>query len=313
MKKTLIAMAAVAAVSAASAQVTVYGKADVGIRSTSGVAVGTVVASGVYESSRLGFKGTTDLGSGITGSFQLEGGANLVEGTFGGFNRVASVGVSGAFGAVTVGRQWSLYDGAIYSMDAMEYNGFTSTNALWNDDTGNTGGGNVAGSIQYATPSMGGFSAQIIAAPNNTSVAGYGNYTGYGLTYSKAPLNVVLATQSYDTSATTSSKSVAIAGSYDLGAVVLYAGNTTTAITNGRQSNGSTFGIKLPMGQSYVTVGAATNKDTTAGVDLNTTAYAAQYIYNWNKQALIYVGYNSFSQGNRSAVNTSGAGVRYNF
>lgn len=309
MKKTLIALAAVAVVSAASAQVTVYGKADVGIKNSGA----TTVASSVYETSRLGFKGTTDLGSGLKGSFQLEGAIDLVAGSISGFNRVATVGVSGAFGTVTVGRQWSLYDGVIYYMDAMEYNGFTSTNAIYNDDLGNTGLGNVAGSIQYATPSMGGFSAQIIAAPNNTTVAGYGNYTGYGLMYAQGPLNVVLATQSYETSATTTSKSVGIAGSYDLGAVVLYAGNTTTAITNGRQSNGSTFGVKLPMGQSYVTVGAATNKDTTDGVDLNTTAYAAQYIYNWNKQAVIYVGYNSKTAGSAAAVNTSGAGVRYNF
>ena len=49
MKKTLIALAAIAAVGAASAQVTVYGKLDVGVSNTS--AGGTVVGVNQWENS----------------------------------------------------------------------------------------------------------------------------------------------------------------------------------------------------------------------------------------------------------------------
>ncbi|MBB1075903.1 porin [Rhodoferax sp. 4810] len=54
--------------------VTLYGLADVGITSTSGLAAGRVtqVASGIMEGSRWGIKGTEDLGGGYKAIFTLE-------------------------------------------------------------------------------------------------------------------------------------------------------------------------------------------------------------------------------------------------
>jgi len=54
--------------------VTLYGLADVGITSTSGLAAGRVtqVASGIMEGSRWGMKGTEDLGGGYKAIFTLE-------------------------------------------------------------------------------------------------------------------------------------------------------------------------------------------------------------------------------------------------
>ncbi|OQW87208.1 MAG: hypothetical protein BWK72_14570 [Rhodoferax ferrireducens] len=54
--------------------VTLYGLADIGITSTSGLAAGRVtqVASGIMEGSRWGIKGTEDLGGGYKAIFTLE-------------------------------------------------------------------------------------------------------------------------------------------------------------------------------------------------------------------------------------------------
>jgi predicted porin len=73
MKKTLIAIAAIAAMGAASAQVTAYGKLDAGIFNTA--AGGTVVGLSGYETSRFGIKGEQKMG-GLTLSGQLEGKVN---------------------------------------------------------------------------------------------------------------------------------------------------------------------------------------------------------------------------------------------
>jgi predicted porin len=53
---------------------TLYGLADVGITSVSGLKAGTVtqVASGIMEGSRWGIKGTEDLGGGYKAIFTLE-------------------------------------------------------------------------------------------------------------------------------------------------------------------------------------------------------------------------------------------------
>ena len=78
MQKTLIALALLAAAGAASAQssVTVYGKIDLGLVIDSGASAGKSVrlSSGVTGGSRLGFKGSEDLGDGYKAAFQLETG-----------------------------------------------------------------------------------------------------------------------------------------------------------------------------------------------------------------------------------------------
>src|SRR4030095_9097556 len=84
MKKTLVAMAALAVASAASAQssVTLFGVVDVGFsgyeNESKDIFGGTVkvkqtkLSSNGYTSSRLGFRGTEDLGGGLAASFWLE-------------------------------------------------------------------------------------------------------------------------------------------------------------------------------------------------------------------------------------------------
>jgi predicted porin len=79
MKKTLIALAALAAAGAASAQssVTLFGIVDANVSRyvVGGMPYGnnTVLSNSGYNSSRLGFRGTEDLGGGLSASFWLEG------------------------------------------------------------------------------------------------------------------------------------------------------------------------------------------------------------------------------------------------
>jgi predicted porin len=90
MKKLLIATAAMAVVAGAQAQssVTVYGIVDVsyganqvkaGPSSASSIKT-TGVADSANASSRIGFKGTEDLGGGLSAGFTLESGLNIVGG-----------------------------------------------------------------------------------------------------------------------------------------------------------------------------------------------------------------------------------------
>jgi predicted porin len=81
MKKSLIALAAMAAAGVASAQssVTLFGILDVGYSHLSATGAGSVnvLRSDNYNSSRLGFRGTEDLGGGMSASFWLEAGMNV--------------------------------------------------------------------------------------------------------------------------------------------------------------------------------------------------------------------------------------------
>ncbi len=85
MKKTLVALAALAATSAfAQSTVTIYGNLDQGVyRSTDSGTATTKIASNVNSTSVLGFRGTEDLGGGLSAGFHLLSELSLPEGQVG--------------------------------------------------------------------------------------------------------------------------------------------------------------------------------------------------------------------------------------
>ena len=100
----------------AQSNVTVYGIADAGLAYTSNQKgnSNTYVRSGSKDGSRLGFKGTEDLGGGTSVLFQLEAGYNIDDGAAAQsgslFNRAAFIGLADKrYGTVTLGRQYSPY------------------------------------------------------------------------------------------------------------------------------------------------------------------------------------------------------------
>ncbi len=117
LKHSLIAVAALAAVSAANAQsnVTLYGRVDLGYQYTNKInAAGDNLSelfNGGIAPSIWGLRGTEDLGNGLSAFFNLESHFHADNGQLEGagrlFRRQANVGVKGGFGAVALGRQYS--------------------------------------------------------------------------------------------------------------------------------------------------------------------------------------------------------------
>jgi predicted porin len=134
MKKSLIALAVMAAAGAASAQssVTLFGIVDATFNHASAdnaagrVHINRLTNSG-YNSSRLGFRGTEDLGGGMAASFWLEAGFNNDDGTGAAtnvnnqpsgagtapvgtqgltFNRRSTVSLSSGWGELRLGRDY---------------------------------------------------------------------------------------------------------------------------------------------------------------------------------------------------------------
>ena len=208
MKKTLIALAALAATGAfAQSTVSIYGTVDAAYTNyaTEGVSV-SGLGSSQLGSSKLGFMGTEDLGNGLKANFKLEGGLandsgngaasntnNQVSGrglvpntsfatntttttgnptalSAGGtqglvFQRYAYVGLSGGFGEVRLGRDYTgTFLGVIAATDPFGTNGpASSSNMTLNlgvvgKQQTTTGASNMIG---YTTPSLGGVSANL--------------------------------------------------------------------------------------------------------------------------------------------------------
>ena len=256
MKKTLVALAALATVGAAFAQstVTLYGKIDwtiqnatqktSGIGSTTGGNVGMQVNSAGLSGSRWGMKGSEDLGGGMKAIFDLQSGFAIDTGASaqGGllFGRQAYAGLSGGFGTVTVGRQYSPIDTVWGTYDAQGYTSNSAMNYAWNGGFGGltTAGatttaaavngtptasrgihaepGRINNSILYATPALGGFQAQFMYAPgeNKNPVAATAQsasrYVGFLVGYANGPLGVHLGYE--DIKSTTAAAAAVPAG-----------------------------------------------------------------------------------------------------
>ncbi|WP_198088408.1 porin [Variovorax sp. E3] len=134
MHKNLVALSVAAIATSATAQssVTLFGVVDVAVSSynvkstwynntanpfllppasspTSITRSQTALSQGGYGTSRLGFRGTEDLGGGLAASFWLEGQVNPDDGSRGltNFNRRSTVSLSGPFGEVRLGRDYT--------------------------------------------------------------------------------------------------------------------------------------------------------------------------------------------------------------
>ncbi|MDR7332157.1 porin [Roseateles asaccharophilus] len=120
MKKTLALTALALAAGATQAQtnVTIYGILDAAVEHLSGVGANSDSIkrmpglTGGISPSRLGFRGTEDLGDGLKAVFTLEQGLGVDSGTLnqGGraWGRQVFVGLQGAWGTVSFGRQYSM-------------------------------------------------------------------------------------------------------------------------------------------------------------------------------------------------------------
>jgi len=210
MKKSLIALAVLAASGAAMAQssVTLYGIADVWVGNVS-VDDGTtdtsrtLMHSGGVSTSRWGMKGSEDLGGGLKANFQLESSINMDDGTTGsGFNRQAWVGFSGNFGDVRFGRVSSPFD-----------NVQAASTALWDSDlspVNNPGGGvfrtasgfiaKPTNTIYYKTPSFSGFGGEVSYSLDEDNEDGVFQpteiaITSLSLTYAAGPFAAQFAYQ----------------------------------------------------------------------------------------------------------------------
>ena len=204
MKKSLIALAVLAASGAAMAQssVTLYGVVDTGVSYFKGDdSVYGLTKTGGNTNSRLGFRGVEDLGNGLKATFNLEGGMNVDDGTgylgAGGaddtgfqFRRTSTVGLAGNFGEVRFGRMLTSSYLAVSRYDAFGDTGAGASLAWNGSQTGYAP--RAENAISYTSPSFNGFKFGGEYGFGEQQKAREGRYLGLGATYDNGPLSLGL-------------------------------------------------------------------------------------------------------------------------
>lgn len=262
MKKTLAAVAVLGAFagSALAADVQLYGIVDEGLAYShvdlDGAADATdkfSMNSGMQSGSRFGFKGTEDLGNGLTVGFVLENGFTADDGADNStlFDREASLFIEGGFGKLAMGKIGSINCGTSSWAQIGVLSAFGTSNwGGYSNQIGSTAstGGVMDNTIAYQSPTFAGFTvfAQYSMGDDGDTegVSGSENessldrYYAIGAKYANGPLTAYFAVDSVnyrswykDASAgaasahdTDDSLTVTLGGNYDFDVVQVFFG-----------------------------------------------------------------------------------------
>ncbi len=313
MKKSLIALAVLAASGAVMAQssVTLYGVADAGIgkieyKSPTGndasdkteFISGSTMNNGT---SRLGVRGVEDLGSGLKAGFQFESQLDLDNGAAASkfWARQANLWLGGNWGTFKMGRQFtpSYLAGSTYELTGAANYSVLSNTYNW------AGIGSRADSaFAYVTPNFGGFSAAL-AYVTKTDLGADKAAWDLGLMYKNGPIAAGLSANKFSTSKTNYQAGAKYNfGNFALAASYTQASNTSKAVRRGFGIGGSaSFGaFTATLDLTRDTKNEWTGKKYTNGV--------AELKYALSKRTFVYGAFLRMDD-----TNNYGIGVRHNF
>jgi predicted porin len=343
MKKHLIAAAVAGAfaVPAMAQTVTVFGVADVGYRTAEWTNAGVKraeasgIADGAIAGNRFGFRGTEDLGGGLKANFHIEHGISLVSnaltdqrqgnsnlpvaagssdsGRTAAVNRQSWVGLSGGFGEVRLGYQYTdLYEVSTlsgFNLGSEGTHGADTAHTMG----GTNHGGTRANGVVYMSPVMNGLqvAVQYGAAGDQFKYSAAGGTTaGYDVTrtsvrikYQAGPLHAQLAQTNVSTKASAAGSTAfstaavkteltQLGASYNLGFATVagtYAMGDPTKGTN--ENTGYQIGVRVPVGGiNLIATTGAYEVETTAtkakATDVSQTQIGAQYPL--SKRTMVY-------------------------
>ncbi|MES2184895.1 MAG: porin [Pseudomonadota bacterium] len=320
MKRILVA-AGVALVSLSAfsqSSVTLFGIVDVGVGRVGATGAGHtngMLAGNVP--SRLGFRGTEDLGGGLAASFWLEGELMADTGNANGFNflRRSTVSLSGPFGEVRAGRDFAMSYLNNISFDSTGQRGFDSIEFFGPTVGSMTSAGAAfsyvrnSNAIAYFLPaSLGGVygGAQYALGENNSNTATtattskkQGNYAGGRLGYAAGKLDIAVGQGVYygvsrATTYTDDYKVTNFGASYDFGVIkpLLFIQNESM---DGRGAlakfdlNTYVLGFTAPVGSGTLRASYHRYENkTTSALNSGATKIGASYTYYLSKRTGLY-------------------------
>ncbi len=336
---TAVALAAMACGAQAQSAVQLMGTLDTfvgSLRMAGDAGSKTVVNSGGMTTSWFGFKGTEDLGGGLKANFALTSFIQVdtgAQGRFTGdtfFSRDANVGLSGNFGALTVGRGLApnflptvifnpFGDSFTFSPLVLHANVPLFNGSGWTATTpADTGWSNQ---IIYSTPKMGGLSAnihyQLGEQASNTGNSGRKN-VGFNTLYFAGPLALTAFYEKAQLSNPAPSvfspvdtkTDWMLGGSYDATVAKLFLtyGQAKTDLTAKRKT--TSVGATVPMGAGKVLLSYANTK-VEAGATRSTTSLG--YGYDLSKRTDIYANLMNDRITSLSTGTSFGLGIRHKF
>lgn len=315
----------------AQSSVTVFGVLDMAVdvqHAGSGVNK-KVLDSGIGNGSRLGFRGTEDLGGGLSANFWMEMGIGADTGALQQGNlawgRQIWVGIGTKQWNVSAGRQYSpLWQSLIFSdATGQTYWGnsnLTGINVASAAGTGDGTQGQMAriNNSVLGTFNTGGFTGRLMVAAGDEAANSGGRMINPGFTWTGGPFGISASyyrskqsIKDIPAGAAPDWQHAVTAGvQYDFGPAKLVAGYfmfdpsekniTVTANTTLKQTNYN-IGVVVPLGSSKVLAQVYSSRfDKISGSDGRATTLAATYEYALSKRTYVYGSYAHVTNNDRS-------------
>ena len=329
----------------AQSNVTIYGVMDYGLitQDVDGSNRRTALDSGVSSGSRLGFKGTENLGNGFKVGFQLEAGIEGDTGFSGQggrlFGRAAWTSLAGSFGEVRFGRQNTFGYGWLTEVSPF---GTTYGQAAFATIFGYKDvGDRIDNALFYYTPDFDGFQAGIGYSRHGDGQESAGNeednaIVSAGARYDNGPLTVVFAYDRKNDSDVNDDPgrddivNMGLGAVYDFNAVKLHAavGQLKNRHFDAHADTEKSWliGVSAPVGENgslfgtYQRVSDGRNKNEN-NIKSNRKGLAIGYTHNLSKRTNLYAFASQYSdvgkrQDNELKLADSaefGFGVRHRF
>ncbi|MEG0922648.1 MAG: porin [Comamonas sp.] len=337
-----MALMCVGSAAQAQSQVQLFGVIDSNITRLSSSGSGSLNQLGTdgNSTSRLGFRGSEDMGGGLKASFWLEAGLDADTGAGGStsvdnmknqsggltFGRRSTVSLSGDFGEVRLGRDYvpgfsnlTVSGGGYHAFGA---NGVGSAPPMFYPPAGARGVTHVrsSNSIAYHMPKMGGFFGTVMYGFNESIANNDGRVVGARVGYASGPLSLAVGTTKTRHSILGDLKQSNIGASYDFGVIkpMLLLGENKAG--DDKKTRAWALGAHVPVGsagQFRVSYGAV--KATNVANDANHIALG--YVHSLSKRTALYGsvarvknkdGGKAFTVGNGLAVTDGdGSGTGY--
>ena len=305
MNKKIIALAiaaAVAAPMAAQAAPTVYGKINIGIVSfdDGGANDGLAIFD---EASRLGLKGSSDLGGGLKLIYKMEGTVDMDGGNAFNFNRDTMVGLKGGFGTVSIGRQNTAYKNATgkYDLFADMYGDITGDGTHGTADTREQG-------IKYENK-FGGVKLAIDLAPSEAGAPNDEMGNTIAVNFKAGPVDLAIALASAgdnnDTGVGTNDSATKIGVQWKGGAnTVNFIHETFEEDLTGNEQTAMTIQYGMKMGKNMFQLSHTMAETDPGSSATETTQTSLALVHTMSKSTKVYVAYSAIDNG--AGINSEG-------
>ncbi|SFC56054.1 porin [Massilia yuzhufengensis] len=290
----------------AQTNVTIYGVMDAAVAVEDTDAPGedrrTVINSGNQSSSRIGFRGTEELGNGLKAMFNIEAGVALDTGAADSalFGRRAVVGLQGNFGTVTVGREYSPIAAVAAATDILGQGMFGSNLSAFGTNRLTR---RLANSVNYKSNALSGFTVNAAYSAGERTADPSADLVGVSLEYKNGGLYLGAGYHQYERLATGDDKEMAIGAGYTMGAFEIKGNYLEADLTGANNAYKNTnLGVAYTTGANKFFVNFQQQK-IESGAKGNTVSLA--YTYTLSKRTNIYSTYAQLRNNGRGVFGIS--------